>query len=271
MPKGKVIHNVFISCTSDIFHEVDIVKSEIYNLNLRFKKFPVRLEYLYWKEDLDTEYGHRAQESINRQLINESDIGIIILDNKLGSDTGKFESGVIEEINVLINKGKKIYVYFSEKKLDKNNSYDSKFIKEKNRVENFKKEFGKKAIYRTYEDLEDFRFKLNKDLNAYILDISMMYTPTIKHKDELPISHIIVILIIFISVVLNLILISKPNNVEREIVTIPLTPPPDFYIPNANIKYERDFLKEYQNSLKTITEWQLWYNVQVGSNYYKIK
>lgn len=270
MPKGKVVHNVFISCTSDIFDEVEIVKKEINNLNVRFKKLPVRLEYLYWKEDLDAEYGYRAQESINRQLVNDADIGIVIIDKRLGSNTGKFDSGVVEEINVMKSKGKKIYVYFSEKKSDENNSYDSEFIKEKNRVENFKKEFGKEAIYRIYEDLKDFRLKLNKDLETYILDINIIYTPTIRHKDELPISHIIITIVIFISVLLNFILISKSNNVEikREIVNTPLTPPPTFYIPNTNIKNQRDFLKEYQNSLKKIKQWQFWYNVQVGSNYY---
>lgn len=50
--------------------------------------------------------------------------------------------------------------------------------------------------------------------------------------------------------------------------TIPLTQPPEFYTPDRNIKNQRDFLKEYQNSLKHIKRWQYWYDVQVGSNYF---
>ena len=51
-------------------------------------------------------------------------------------------------------------------------------------------------------------------------------------------------------------------------VTIPLSKPPDFYHPSINIKTQKDFFREYQNSLIKIKEWQKWYNVQIGSNYF---
>lgn len=47
------------------------------------------------------------------------------------------------------------------------------------------------------------------------------------------------------------------------------TPPSKYYISDYKTKKELYF--EYQHSLKTIKEWQLWYNVNVGSNYYNYK
>lgn len=45
------------------------------------------------------------------------------------------------------------------------------------------------------------------------------------------------------------------------------TPPDIYYI--SDYTSRRELYLEYINSLKTIKEWQLWYNVQVGSNYYQ--
>ncbi|CCG55771.1 hypothetical protein WESB_0300 [Brachyspira pilosicoli WesB] len=54
-------------------------------------------------------------------------------------------------------------------------------------------------------------------------------------------------------------------------ITVPLSKPPSFYEPNNNISTSKELIKEYQRSIIKISEWQSWYNVQSGSNYYKIK
>lgn len=47
------------------------------------------------------------------------------------------------------------------------------------------------------------------------------------------------------------------------------TPPLKYYISDYKTKKELYF--EYQHALKTIKEWQLWYNVNTGSNFYNYK
>ncbi|WP_028328664.1 hypothetical protein [Brachyspira alvinipulli] len=54
-------------------------------------------------------------------------------------------------------------------------------------------------------------------------------------------------------------------------ITIPLSQTPSFYEPNNNINTSKELIKEYQKSIIKISEWQIWYNVQTGSNYYKIR
>lgn len=67
--------------------------------------------------------------------------------------------------------------------------------------------------------------------------------------------------------IFSLLLIVMGCKTTVEYRTKPLsTPPLKYYISDYKTKKELYF--EYQHSLKTIKEWQLWYNVNVGSNYY---
>lgn len=53
-------------------------------------------------------------------------------------------------------------------------------------------------------------------------------------------------------------------------VTVPLIEPPKMYYPNNNIRTQKQLLQEYLRQMIVISEWQKWYNIQVGSNYYII-
>lgn len=67
--------------------------------------------------------------------------------------------------------------------------------------------------------------------------------------------------------IFSLLLVVMGCKTTVEYRTKPLsTPPLKYYISDYKTKKELYF--EYQHSLKTIKEWQLWYNVNVGSNYY---
>lgn len=51
-------------------------------------------------------------------------------------------------------------------------------------------------------------------------------------------------------------------------VTVPMSTPPKFYVPPDKVVTQKDLLKAYQGATFRISEWQLWYNTQVGSNYF---
>jgi hypothetical protein len=56
----------------------------------------------------------RAQEAINRQLIDKADIIVAIFWSRFGSPTGVADSGTVEEIERGIRKKKTVMVYFSD-------------------------------------------------------------------------------------------------------------------------------------------------------------
>lgn len=57
---------------------------------------------------------------------------------------------------------------------------------------------------------------------------------------------------------------------ETKYIVKPLTTPPNkYYI--SDYKTKKELYYEYQNALMTIKEWQGWYNINAGSNFYNYK
>lgn len=265
MQRDISAYRILISCPSDITEEVKIIKEELENINTSLlKKLNIRLETLYWEDDILPEYGNRTQDVINKQIVENADAIIAIFGEKIGSNTGKCKSGTIEEIEEIIKLSKKVFVYFSAKDISRDGI--DKSVDEIKKINEFKKEYGSKGIYSIYKDNEEFRKKINSNLLQYAADI-------IKKKFNLYIGSIVaIVLIISISFLVyqvkTLINDITENKTTTKYIRIPMSTPPDIYY-ISDYTSRRELYLEYINSLKTIKEWQLWYNVQVGSNYYQ--
>lgn len=265
MQRDISAYRILISCPSDITEEVKIIKEELENINTSLlKKLNIRLETLYWEDDILPEYGNRTQDVINKQIVENADAIIAIFGEKIGSNTGKCKSGTIEEIEEIIKLSKKVFVYFSAKDISRDGI--DKSVDEIKKINEFKKEYGSKGIYSIYKDNEEFRKKINSNLLQYAADI-------IKKNFNLYIGSIVaIVLIISISFLVyqvkTLINDITENKTTTKYIRIPMSTPPDIYY-ISDYTSRRELYLEYINSLKTIKEWQLWYNVQVGSNYYQ--
>ena len=78
--------------------------------------------------------------------------------------------------------------------------------------------------------------------------------------------HLIAYLITFI-----IILIILPScKAQVKYVKIPLSTPPEIFIIKP-VTNRQDLMKRYQESIIKIGEWQIWYNAQVGTNYFYYK
>lgn len=78
--------------------------------------------------------------------------------------------------------------------------------------------------------------------------------------------HLIVYLITFI-----IILIILPScQAQVKYVKTPLSTPPEIFIIKQATN-RQDLMKRYQESIIKIGEWQIWYNAQVGTNYFYYK
>jgi hypothetical protein len=54
---------------------------------------------VHWRDHTAAEHGARPQESINKQLVQAADMVIALFWHRIGSATGRSESGTIEEID----------------------------------------------------------------------------------------------------------------------------------------------------------------------------
>lgn len=264
MQRDIEAYRILISCPSDITEEVKIIKEELENINTSLlKKLNIRLETLYWEDDIFPEYGNRTQDIINNQIVMNADAIIAVFGEKIGSDTGKYKSGTIEEIEEVIKLSKKVFVYFSEKDVSREGI--DKSVYEIKKINEFKKEYGSKGIYSIYKNNEEFRKKINSNLLQYAANI-------IKKKFNLYIISIVsMVLIILISFLVYGVKFLINDTTETKITTkyikIPMSTPPEKY-EIGEITNNQQFLLEYRKAIMSISRWQNWYDVQVGSNYY---
>ena len=121
-----------------------------------------------------------------------------------------------------------------------------------------------------------FKEKLDKiQISARIAGFEIIEKKQISFLSFLPNLYTTIILLIALILFSSIFYLIKSavNDLSSSTVTIkyiriPMSTPPDiYYISDYNSIKGLEL--EHINSLQKILEWQLWYNVQVGSNYYQ--
>ena len=164
MPKSTLLYKLLISCPSDIENEINIIKNAIQNFNKTLgDAINTKIETLYWKDDVIPQMGEDGQSIINNQIVKDADAVIAIIGEKLGSKTLRHESGTIEEIEEMLKAKKQIFLYFSNKPIDRENINNNELKK----IKKFKKMYASKGIYSEYNDDYDFKEKVNRDIFKY--------------------------------------------------------------------------------------------------------
>lgn len=119
------------------------------------------LQPIAWEHDAMPEFGIRPQEAINKQILDQCDFLIGIFWTRLGSDTGRYLSGTVEEIERHAGNGKPVMLYFSDV------PYSIYAVDQQQvaRVIKFRNECEKKGLIETYKSLSEFREKVAKHIN----------------------------------------------------------------------------------------------------------
>lgn len=138
---------VLIASPSDVKQERDEIESVIFEWNKRFaEETHVILLPSRWEDDVTPSYGGSdPQQIINNQLINKCDILIGVFWTKLGTATSKHLSGTLEEINIFIEMGKEVMLYFVDKDIPRQTDFS-----EVKKVDEFRNQYGQKGIYSPY-------------------------------------------------------------------------------------------------------------------------
>lgn len=117
----------------------------------------------------------------------------------------------------------------------------------------------------------------NIKVSAHIAGFKIIEKPSISFLSFLPNLYITIILLIALALFSSIYYLIKSaiNDLSSPTITtkyirIPMSTPPDIYIvPISNsVTTMKDFLLEYRRAIMKISEWEDWYNIQVGSNYY---
>ena len=155
------VFNVMIASPSDVASEREIVREVIYEWNaVHSERENIVLLPVGWESHSSPEMGARPQAIINRQTLDKCDLLVGIFGTRIGTGTGEYDSGTIEEIEKHIALGKPAMVYFS-KQLGDSDSFDKdQYAK----LEELRKDYENRGLYGIYDSDVDFKNKFYRQL-----------------------------------------------------------------------------------------------------------
>ncbi len=180
--KNMQKYSVFISSPSDLSEEREVIKSIVKN----YKADTVLLDPILWEEKMPVTSGKSPQEIIIQELLSDSDILIGLFSSKFGTPTEKYASGTVEEIEIFINSGKKVILYFV---MDKDTRNPSELSLDEldalKRIKQFKEKYAKDSIYKNIK-IDDLKDEVERDLkyNIGLLEQKPSYTNNMNQNQQ---------------------------------------------------------------------------------------
>lgn len=155
-----------IGCPSDVTDEVEIAKDIIIEWSMiNTDARGMALIPTHWKRNAYPIANNPPQKSINKQLVDKSDLLVCIFAAKIGSPTDTAESGSIEEIEEHVKAGKPVMLYFRTNIDIKSTTPDNL-----QKLCDFKSRMQKSNLYWEYTDEKDFADVFRRQLQQFLND-----------------------------------------------------------------------------------------------------
>lgn len=165
--------NVMIASPGDVASERNIIREMIYEWNaVHSRARKIVLLPVGWESHSTPEMGKRPQEIINHQILDKCDLLVGVFWTRIGTSTGKYISGTVEEIEKHIDAGKPTMLYFSEQpaRLDSVDSEQYEKLKE------FKESCRNRGLYETYDNHAEFKEKFYHHLQIKVNEHQIFFS-----------------------------------------------------------------------------------------------
>jgi hypothetical protein len=114
MARASLVLSILVASPGDVPAERDVVGEAINQWNSEHsRQMKLHLEAVRWETHAYPATGGRPQGFVNEQMADACDFAIAVFGSRVGTPTGKAQSGTIEEIERLRSKGKQVALYFS--------------------------------------------------------------------------------------------------------------------------------------------------------------
>lgn len=166
-PVKATILNVLIASPSDVPAERDAVESAIHEWNANHHAqtgiilLPVR-----WETHSYPASGDRPQAILNKQIVDSGHLLIGVFGSRLGTPTGKAQSGTVEEIEEFRRTGRYVALYFSCTQVP--SGADTNQIEA---LEQYKKERQQDTLYSTFATADELRRLVTQHLPKIIPEV----------------------------------------------------------------------------------------------------
>lgn len=150
---------------SDVSSERDAVTEILAKWNAQIgTALGARIELVKWESHSTPDLSGPPQEVLNKQLLPDCDFAVAIFWSRLGTPTENYESGSVEEIDKLLQKGKRVLIYFNTSPIPQDMLDDDQF----ERLQKVKKRFLKQGLLSTYESTEELKIDIQNHLTSVV-------------------------------------------------------------------------------------------------------
>jgi len=182
-----------IASPSDVTAERNIIRDVLFEWNaINAEKNNIVLLPVGWESHSAPEMGDRPQAIINKQILKESDLLVGVFWTRIGTDTGEYISGTVEEIEEHIKHNKPTMLYFSQAPVIPDSVDQDQY----NKLKEFRDSCKERGLLETYATLEEFRNKFYRQLQLilnkhdYFIRESEIMIESIDFNRSAPIPHL---------------------------------------------------------------------------------
>lgn len=116
MANRVVLFRCLVISPSDVRNERDAIRDTVHQWNSQIGEvLGAHLEPVLWESHSVPEVGEEPQRILNRQIVEQCDLGIAVFWSRLGTPTSEYLSGSLEEIAKLSARKAPVMVYFCER------------------------------------------------------------------------------------------------------------------------------------------------------------
>lgn len=152
MPVRQLVYRCLIISPGDVDEARDTIEDSINRWNAHAGiGLDTRVEGVRWETHSRPEMGGRPQAILNRQLLEKCDFGVAVFWSRLGTPTGTHESGSVEEIDRLLQKGARVMVYFSEADIPQAMLRSAQYEK----LQEVKDRYRQQGLYASFRDTSE--------------------------------------------------------------------------------------------------------------------
>ncbi len=166
MAKSVTQYDLLISCPGDIKDEVDLIQDAVDKFNQLYSDTSgISIRVRHWSKSSYSQSGGKPQAILNQQFVNDCDAAVAIFWTRFGTPTDEYGSGTEEEIELMLQNKKQVFMYFCDKPIAPSLIDD----KGRKKVEAFRKSYGSRGLYNQYSTNEEFSQMFFTHLSQHFL------------------------------------------------------------------------------------------------------
>ena len=159
------VFKVMIASPGDVAEERNVIREVIHEWNIIHSETrKIVLLPVGWDTHSSPELGERPQAIINKQVLETCDVLVGVFWTRIGTNTGIYPSGTVEEIEMHLKLGKPAMLYFSNQPVHP----DRIDYQQYSRLKEFKEGCESRGLCETYDDIDEFQNKFSRQLQLKI-------------------------------------------------------------------------------------------------------